>query len=457
MNEFKIYIFLGKEINTLFTNKSLKKMIIPLVIEQVLVMLVGMADTVMVSSAGEAAISGVSLVNMVNNLIICILAAVATGGAVIVSQYLGSGDKKRSNLAASQLITITVIISTIIMVLCLLFHNALLQAFFGSVEIDVMKASITYFVISSISFPFLGIYNSTTALFRSMGKTNVTMYVSLLMNVINIIGNAIGIFVLHAGVAGVAVPTLISRAIAAMIMLYLSFNANNQIALKMKDIFSWNKIMINKILNIAVPNGIENGLFHLGKVLVTSIIAMFGTSQIAANGVANSVDMIAIIVVNAINLAIVTVVGQCVGANEYDQAEYYTKKLMKVSYIATAIISLIVFVGLKPILSLFTLSDAAYEYSYWLIIIHNVLAIVLHPTSFVLPNGIRAAGDVKFTMYVGILSMIIFRLGTAYLFGIVFNLGVYGVWIAMGADWMFRSILFTIRLKSNKWREFRAI
>lgn len=441
----------------MFTNKQLKWLIWPLIIEQLLTMIVGMADTMMVSYAGEAAISGVGLVDMINNLVITILAAVATGGAVIVSQYIGNKDKEKANFASGQLLTITGIISVVIMILCLVFHKNLLSLFFGSVDSEVMKACITYFLITALSFPFLGLYNSSSALFRSISKTKVTMYVSLLMNVINVVGNYIGVMVLNAGVMGVAIPTLISRVVAAIIMFYLSLDKRNSVYVKIKDIFNWNKVMIRKILRIAVPNGIENGLFTLGRVLVTSIVALFGTSQIAANSVAGSIDQVAIVVVNAINLAIVTVVGQCVGAGDYHQAENYIKKLMKVSYIVTAIIGGLVIFGLPAILNLYTLSDEARNYTFILVIMHNVMAFALHPTSFVLPNGLRASGDVKYSMYVGIGSMLVFRLGIAYLFGVIFNLGIIGVWIAMGSDWLCRSVFFVMRFVKGKWKEFQVI
>lgn len=441
----------------LFSNQSLKKLIWPLIVEQILVMIVGMADTMMVSYAGEAAISGVGLVDMVNNLIITVLAAIATGGAVIISQYIGSQDHKRANFASGQLMTITVMISMVIMILCLIFHKGILSLFFGSIETDVMNACIIYFLITALSFPFLGIYNSASAIFRSIEKTKVTMYVSLLMNAINIIGNYIGVIILGAGVAGVAIPTLISRIVAAVIMFILSFNSQNAVYMKIKDIFTINIPMIKRILNIAVPNGIENGLFTLGRVLVTSIVALFGTSQIAANSVAGSIDQIAVVVVNAINLGIVTVVGQCVGANDYNQASYYIKKLMKISYIVTAIIGGLVIIALPWILNLYTLSNEARNFTYILVIMHNVMAFALHPTSFVLPNGMRAAGDVKYSMYVGIGSMLVFRLGAAVLFGIVFNLGIIGVWIAMGSDWLCRSVFFMIRFIKGKWKEFKMI
>jgi len=277
------------------------------------------------------------------------------------------------------------------------------------------------------------------------------------MNAINIIGNYIGVIVLGAGVAGVAIPTLVSRIVAAIIMFYLSLNHKNDVYVKIKDIKTMNMPMIKRILRIAVPNGIENGLFTLGRVLVTSIVALFGTSQIAANSVAGSIDQIAVVVVNAINLGIVTVVGQCVGANDYNQATHYIKKLMKISYVVTAIIGGLVIVALPWILDLYTLSAEARNFTYILVIMHNVMAFALHPTAFVLPNGLRAAGDVKYSMYVGMGSMIAFRLGAAILFGIVLNMGIIGVWIAMGADWLCRSVCFMIRFVKGKWKEFKIV
>ena len=441
----------------MFSNKALKKLILPLIIEQILIMAVGVADTVMVSYAGEVAISGVGLVDMFNNLIITVLAAIDAGGAIIVSQYIGNKDRKNANKASSQLLTITIVIATVIMLGCLVFHRILLSTFFGAIEMNVMKAATTYFLISAISFPFLGVYNSAAALYRSMEKTRTTMYVSILMNIINVVGNYIGVFILHAGVARVAVPTLISRIVAAIIMFALSLNSSNLVYVKIKNVFAWNQEMISRILKIAVPNGIENGLFTLGRVLVTSIVALFGTSQIAANSVAGSIDQIAVVVVNAINLGIVVVVGQCIGANDYEQAKYYIKKLMKISYIVTGIIGSAVILLLPWILNLYSLSSEARNLTFILVIMHNIMATALHPTAFVLPNGLRAAGDVKFSMVVGIVSMILFRLGAAVLFGIIFNLGIIGVWIAMGSDWLCRSVCFVIRFIKGKWRQFKVI
>lgn len=331
----------------IYSNRALKRLLVPLVIEQVLVMLVGMVDTVMVASAGEAAVSGVALVDMVNYLIITVMAALTTGGSVIISQYAGGRQPEQAERSAGQLMTVTLLLSAAILAVCLLGRDAILRLFFGSVEADVMTAAQTYFMITACSFPFLGIYDAGAALYRVMGKTSVTMYVSLAMNVVNVAGDFIGVSVLHAGVAGVAVPTLLSRAFAAVVMTRLAFRRQNCIPLYWHHILMWDTPVVRRILRIAVPNGLENGLFALGKVLVTSIVAGFGTVQIAANGVANSVDQIAVIVVNAVNLAMVPVVGQCVGASDYTQAAHYTEKLMRISYLFTAVLGLAVCVLLQ--------------------------------------------------------------------------------------------------------------
>lgn len=441
----------------IYSNRALKRLLVPLVIEQVLVMLVGMVDTVMVASAGEAAVSGVALVDMVNYLIITVMAALTTGGSVIISQYAGSRQPEQAERSAGQLMTVTLLLSAAILAVCLLGRDAILRLFFGSVEADVMAAAQTYFMITACSFPFLGIYDAGAALYRVMGKTSVTMYVSLAMNVVNVAGDFIGVSVLHAGVAGVAIPTLLSRAFAAVVMTRLAFRRQNSIPLYWHHILMWDTPVVRRILRIAVPNGVENGLFALGKVLVTSIVAGFGTAQIAANGVANSVDQIAVIVVNAVNLAMVLVVGQCVGASDYTQAAHYTKKLMRISYLFTAALGLAVCVLLPVLLPLYGLSAHTLRLAALLIALHNALALLLHPTSFNLANSLRAAGDARFTMIVGICSMIVFRLGSALLFGKLLGLRIVGVWIAMGMDWLTRSIAFTIRYKNGKWKEKRAI
>ena len=441
----------------MFSNKALKKLIIPLFLDQILIITVSIVGTMMVSYAGEAAVSGVSLVEMINMLLINVLAALATGGAVVVSQYIGRKEKDQACFAASQLVTITTVISTGIMLFVLLFNKPTLRILFGSVDEDVMTAAIIYFVISGLSYPFLAIYNSCAALFRSMGNSRIPMIISIVMNVTNVVLNAISIFVFHAGVTGIALAALIARGIAAVIIMYLSLNRKNEIFICFSEIFSWQKSMIKRILNIAIPNGLENGIVQLGRILLVSIIALFGTSQIAANGITNGLVGISISFATAMNLAIVTVVGQCVGAGDYEQAAYYNKRLTKISYIGTLIISLAQILLLPMILNLYTLSSEVRHLTYILVVIHNCFAIFLWPVSFTLPNGLRAAGDVRFTMVVSIGSMFILRIALGYILGIVFNMGVIGIWVAMGFDWMLRSFIYIVRFKSGRWKEFQVI
>lgn len=441
----------------MFTNQALRKLIYPLFLDQILIITVGIIATMMVSYAGVAAVSGVSLVDMINMLLINVLAALATGGAVVVSQYLGRKEKDNARFAASQLITVTVVISVVIMLLVLLFNKPILRILFGSINDDVMSAAIIYFIISCLSYPFLAVYNSGAALFRSMGISRVPMFVSIIMNVGNVVGNAIAIFVFDAGVVGIGVSALIARAVAAAIMMYMSLNRNNEIFIRFSEIFSWERSMIKRILNIAIPNGIENGIVQLGRVLLVSIIALFGTSQIAANGITNSLVMISISFATAMNLAIVTVVGQCVGAGEYEQATYYTKKLTKTTYIWTLCLSLAQIALLPLILNLYTLSPEVHRLIYILVVIHNGFAIFLWPISFTFSNALRAAGDVRYTMIVSIGSMFILRIALGYTLGVIFDMGVIGIWVAMGFDWALRAVIYIARYKSGKWKNFKVI
>ena len=441
----------------MFSNADLRKLILPLVVEQSLVFAVGIADSMMVSYAGEAAMSGVSLVDMFTFLVNTVLAAVGTGGAVIVAQYIGNKDRERASLSASQLMTLAAVVSIFVMAFSLVFRHGIMTLFYGNIEEDVRQAALTYLLITALSYPFLGVYNAGAALFRSMGKTSKTMQVSMIMNLINVVGNFIGIFILKAGVVGVAVPTLLGRMFACFAMSYMAFNKENQVYVEWKSILQWNTEFVRRLAKIAIPNGIENGFFAMGKLLVTSIVSLFGTHQIAASAASLSVGTIAIIFCSANNLAMGTVIGQCVGAEEYDQAAYYTKKIMKVSYLGNITMTILMAVFLNQILGLYSLSEEAFRYCAILVTIHNVGSCFIHPSSFNLANALRATGDAKFTMYVGAISMIFFRVGVAWLFGIVLNFQIIGVWIAMMADWAFRSLCFSLRFRSGKWKNYRAI
>lgn len=437
----------------LFDNQALKRLIAPLIIEQILAVTVGMVDTMMVSSVGEAATSGVSLVDMINTLLINVFAAVATGGAVVASQYLGQKSRKRACESAVQLLIVTGIISLFVMLFSIVFRRGLLHFLYGTLEPDVMKNALTYLVISAASYPFLAIYNSCAALFRSMGNSKISMQVSVVMNGINIVGDAVFIFGFHQGVAGAAFASLISRMIACVILFVRLFDPKLEITLKGGD-FGWNQGMVWRILQIGIPSGVENSIFQLGRVIGVGFITLFGTTQIAANAVANNLDGLGILPAQAMNLALITVIGQCVGAGDYKQAEYYAKKLMKLTYWINGLCCMTVIATMPLTLKLYGLSKETLVLAAILVLIHNGFAVLLWPASFTLTSVLRAANDVKYPMCISMLSMILVRLGFGYLLCVGQGWGAVGVWAATILDWTVRVICFVQRYRSGKWKQY---
>lgn len=440
----------------LFSGKDLKKLIIPLIFEQALAITVGMADTMMISSVGEAAVSGVSLVDMINMLMFNIMAALATGGAVVTSQCLGARRKEDARKSAKQLLYTVIFAGTLLGIAVILIRKPMLRLFFGSIEADVMENALIYLTISALSFPFLAVYNACAALFRSMGNSQITLKVSILINLINVTGNAVCIFGLHMGAAGVAIPSLISRAVGGIVLYFLLKNPSLDICF-LKEPFHLDFTLIKKILYIGIPSGIENGIFQLGRVLVVSIISGFGTMQIAANGVANNLDSVGCLIGNALNLAMITVIGQCVGARDEKQIRFYTKKLLLITYIPTIIVNSILFLNLNWILDLYGLAPETTELTRILVYIHNGCACLLWPMAFTFPNMLRACNDVRYTMVVSIASMFIFRIGFSYLIGAYLGYGAIGVWIAMVLDWICRITCFILRYISGKWRKLAGL
>lgn len=432
-------------------------MIVPLFLEQLLVMLVGMADTLVVSYAGEAAVSGVSLVNQFNTIFIYLFTALASGGAVVISQYIGRKENDSAGKSASQLLLFSTLFSILIAALVLIGNRGMLRLLFGKVEDSVMQACITCLRISAYSYPALAVYNAGAAVYRSLGKTSVTMYLSVASNIINVIGNIIGVFVLHAGVAGVAWPSLIARTFSAVVITLLCLRKANKVFYRSKWIFQWDGALMKRILNIAVPNGIENGIFQLVKVALSSIVALFGTYQIAANGVAQSIWSMAALAGVSMGPAFITVIGQCMGNKDTCGAEYYFRKLTRITLLLSAAWNLLIFLLTPFFMKFYSLSPETKELVIWLVLIHNVFNAAAFPFSGALSNGLRAAGDVKFTMYVSIASTILGRLFLSCLLGIVLHMGVIGIAVAMVCDWIIRAVVFLWRQKSGKWKAFQVI
>ena len=439
--------------NRLFSRNDLVRLIIPLIVDQFLQVAVGLSDSIMVARVGEAAVSGVSLVDTVMLLIINIFTALATGGAVIAGQYLGRKDPKTGCEATAQLFNFTFLFSIFIMILGYLGQNVILYHVFGKIEPEVMKDSRTYLLIVLSSIPMIAMYNAGAAIFRAMGNSNIAMKTSLLMNSINVFGNALLIFGFHRGVEGVAIPTVVSRGVACVMILILLNNQKHELHILHPYPFKikWN--VLKKILYIGIPNGLENSMFQLGKIAVLSLVSGLGTASLAANAVGNNIANFAILPGMSFGFALLTVCAQCVCAGDFEQVKYYTKHMMRVEYLCLIASNLIVILALPFILSVYNLSDEAARYANDIILYHAACVVTIWPLSFTLPNTLRAAADVKITMVLSIISMWVFRFGFSYLLTMVFHMGIFGVWVAMTIDWLVRGIFFVCRYRSGRWQK----
>lgn len=437
----------------MFSNKDLRRLIVPMVMEQMLAVLVGLADTIMVACVGETAVASVSLVDNINVLLIGVFAALATGGAVVAGQFMGHGDRQKACRAGEQLVIFMAGFSAVIMLFVYLCKGFILHVVFGRIEPQVMEYADTYLMIVTASIPFIALYNCGAALFRVQGNSVVSMLVSVLMNAINVAGNAVLILGFHCGVEGVAIPTLASRIVAAFVIIALL--RRQSLTLHLSKPFhlrpDWG--MIRRILQIGIPNGVENSMFQLGKIVLLSLISSFGTVAITANAVGNSVAAFAILPGQSIGMALVTVVSQCVGAGDYEQVHYYTKKLMKITYAAMSVTNLVIIAGIPVINMAYQLSKETAAVAADILIFHSLCAIFIWPLSFTLPNTLRAASDAKFTMMISLLSMWFCRIVFGFLFGKYMGMGVFGTWVAMILDWCVRSVLFIVRYVRGKWEQ----
>ena len=441
----------------LFDRRSLLRLLLPLVAEQFLMMTVGMADTIMVATAGEAAVSGVSLVDSINLLLIQVFAALATGGTVVVSQYLGRQDRDSADRSAKQLLHSATLMALFLMAVALIFRRRLLTAIFGHIDAAVMGHALDYFLYTSMAYPFMAVYNAGAALFRAMGNSKVSLYVSVVVNVVNISVNALLIYGFDMAAAGAGIGTLASRVSAAVIMLILMRRPANLV--RVRGLFrpEWQPDLLRRILGIGVPNGLENGMFQVGKLLVAGLISTFGTAAISANAITNTIGSVVQVPGQAIGLGLIAVVGQCMGARQPDQAVYFSRKLLLISYLSVGPLSILMFFTAGPLVSLFGLSAAATASAVEVLRWFAVFNALIYSIAFVLPNALRGAGDAKFTMVVSMFSMWAFRIGFSYLFCMAFELELLGVWLAMFVDWIVRAAIFVTRFRRGRWKSIRLI
>lgn len=436
----------------LFSSRDLTALLIPLVIEQLLSVLVGMADSIMVANVGEAAVSGVSLVDNIMVLLINVFSALATGGAVVAGQYLGRKDKEKARQAATQLIWFITICAVVITVLIYLCKSWILHGVFGKIEEDVMRHADIYLMIVAASVPFIALYNGGAAIFRTMGNSEVSMRVSVIMNIINVTGNACLIYGLHRGTEGVAVPTLISRMVAAILIISLLLRPGQTISMERNLHYRPDWKMIRNILKVGIPNGLENSMFQLGKIIVLSLVSTFGTYAIAANAVSNTIASFQVLPGMAIALGVTTVIARCVGAGDYEQVKYYTKKLMIITYLSMIVTNTIILFVLPWILKAYHLSKLTASTTTQIVGFYAICSVLIWPLAFTTPAVFRAAGDARMCMVISVVSMWIFRIIFSYILGQYFGMGVFGVWVAMIIDWVARSVCFLLRFKSGKWK-----
>ena len=439
--------------NPIYSNRDILRLVIPLMIELALQLVVGLLDSIMVSSVGEAAVSGVSLVDSVMQLLIYIFSALAAGGAIVAGQFLGAGLKKDANRAAGELLWLNALLSLGVMALMLALGDWILAHLFGRIDETVHFHARRYLFTVLFSIPAIGVYEACAAIFRTMSDSRTTMKLSLMMNLINCAGNAALIYGCSMGTRGAALSTVASRWLAAALAVTLLLNSRRELHLQRTLRHRFDGSLTRKILQMGVPNGVENGIFQLGKILLLGLITTFGTSAITANAVSQTLSSLQVIPGSAIQLAMVSVISHCIGAKDYEQVRYYNRKLIRLAYVAIAVWAAILLASLPVILSIYRLSEETARLMLSMFLCHSLGAVLIWPMAFDLPAALRASGDVRFTMVVSVVSMWVFRLGGAYLLSNAFGLGALGVWISMAfLDWGFRAVVYQARWRGGKWK-----
>lgn len=443
----------------MFTNRMIRNLLIPVVLEQLLNSIMGTADTMMVSNVGSAAISAVSLVDSINVLVIQAFSALAAGGAIVCAQYIGQRNKEKANESARQVLFIITAISVAVSLICLVFQKPLLRLIFGSVEAEVMRASEVYFFYTALSFPFIAAYDSAASIFRAQDNTRDPMTISMISNVMNIAGNAIMIWVFHMGVAGAALSTLISRIFCAVVVLIQLRKEREGQEIVVRDYFkirpNWS--MIKRILGIGIPSGVENSMFQLGKLAIQSTVSTLGTAAIAAQAMTNILENLNGIAAIGVGVGLMTIVGQCLGAGRKDEAVYYIKKLCVIAEIVVLTSCLIVFALTKPVTILGGMEKESAVMCFHMVMWITIMKPLVWTMAFVPGYGLRAAGDVKFSMITSCCTMWACRFCLCVFLIRVMGFGPMGVWIGMFADWTVRSIIFTWRFHSRKWLQHKVI
>ena len=434
-----------------FPNTRLKRLVMPLVIEQAALVVVGLVDAVMLSSIDHDAYSAISLVDMINNLISQIFMAIGAGGAILAAQFIGKKDRKSAVAIATQAGLLAIAVSLSLTLAALVFNGPLLRLLYPKVSGGIMGYSRIYFALVAASYPFYALYSCGCNLLYAQSNSRASMISSFTMYLSKVLMNLLFISVFRMGVWGIGLSTIISRAIGAFMTTHVLLHPDSLIHYERP--FSIRRLLHidRRMIRVAWPAAAENSLFLLGKLIVGMMVAGFSGIMIAANSAANTISTIVNVPTNALSLATITVVGQCVGAGKMEEARYNAMRLLKLTYIAHFFMSAALFALTVPLVGMLRLPAESSKAAIELLRVYFCLTFMFEPGAFGLPNSLRASGDNKYTMYASIFSMAVFRVGFSFLFTQVLNMGIHGIWYGMYIDWTVRTALFIRRYRSGKW------
>ena len=442
----------------LFSNRALLNLGVPLALNSLMAIFMGMADSVMVSSAGATAVSAVSIVDAVNNVFVTVSDSIPTGGSVVTSQYIGARQQEKAKESIRQILYSGIIIATFLMVLLLCLRKQVLRLIYGSIETAVFNQAVTYFTIILLSFPFLVAGCTATATLRSMAKSRLAVTITISANIINVIGNAILIYGFDLGVAGAAISTVFGRIVWCIWGLMAL--RSEKLPVKLEKVFPvrihWD--IMKRVLRVGLGTGFENSLLHIGRLALSSLSASFGTIYIAAYSLSNTLNNFGWVMITAVTTTAMTVVGQCIGAGEKDQARQYAKKLLTVGCCIMLTMFSLIFLLRHQLVSMYQLTPEELEVAAYNT---GILAILTMCSCYFMaftPMGIfRAAGDMHYPVIVACSAMVFFRVGLSYLLCYGFQMGLMGIWLGMSADWAFRSVCNTVHFLRGKWLDKKLI
>ena len=443
----------------LFTNRALVNLTIPIIIDALLAILAGTVDAAMVSSAGEAAVSAVSLVDAINILFISVFSSLAVGGSVVTAQYIGSRNYEKAKTSANQLLYAATFIASSLMAVLLSFHGSLLKLIYGGIEERVYTNAKTYFFITLLGYPFLAIGSSSGAVLRSMGKNRQAVTITIISNACNVAGNALLIYGFDLGIAGAAISTTFSRFVFAALGLMLAHNKKLPARFQKLLHFRLDWDVMRRVLRIGLTNGMEGGLFYVGKLLIATLVSSFGTIAIAADSVSQTINNLGWTIVGSFGTVMLTVVGQCIGAGELEQAKAYVKKLLTAATVAMVTVFGCIFLLRHQVVKLFDFGPEALDLAGYYTGFSALASIFsLYAFSFVPLNAFRAAGDIRYSVTLSISSMFAFRVALCFLLNAIFpQMGLLCVYTGMWIDWAFRSVMNMFRYRSGKWLRKKLI